>query len=108
LRDARAACDELFAFTAGKTLDDYLSDRGLRLIVERLFEIVGEALSQAWQEDASLVDHIPDLREIVGMRHRIIHGYDRIRDDVLWDTVQHDIPKLRAHIDHILIERGWI
>ncbi len=42
------------------------------------------------------------------MRHRIIHGYDVIRDDVLWNTVQHDIPDLRSHIDHLLVERGWV
>jgi uncharacterized protein with HEPN domain len=108
LRDARSACDEIVAFTDGKTLDDYRSDRGLRLIVERLFEILGEALNLAWQEDAKLSEQIPDLREIVGMRHRIIHGYDLIRDDVLWDTVQNDIPSLRGHINHLLEERGWV
>ena len=44
LQDALTACDELEVFTKGKTLDDLESDRGLQLIVERLFEVLGEAL----------------------------------------------------------------
>lgn len=45
LRDVRDASAEILDFTRGKTYDDDLGDRGLRLIVERLFEIIGEAMS---------------------------------------------------------------
>lgn len=39
--DALGACQELRQFTSGKTLDDVLLDRGLQLVIERLFEILG-------------------------------------------------------------------
>ena len=42
--DAQQACSELREFTAGKSYDDLLNDRGLQLILERLFEVLGEAL----------------------------------------------------------------
>lgn len=47
LFDAAAAADRVERLTAGKTLADYQADENLRLIVERSFEIIGEALRQA-------------------------------------------------------------
>jgi hypothetical protein len=41
LLDARNACVELETFTAGKTIEDMWSDRGLQLILHKLLEIVG-------------------------------------------------------------------
>jgi len=38
IQDALQACVELHAFTAGKTYDNLLKDRGLQLILERLFD----------------------------------------------------------------------
>jgi uncharacterized protein with HEPN domain len=72
----RDACTELLGFTAGKTFDDYANDRGLRLIVERLFEIVGGALSQAIVDEPELRTAIPVSGQAIGMRNRIIYGYD--------------------------------
>jgi uncharacterized protein with HEPN domain len=107
LRDAHSACDELLQFTAGRSLDYYRNDRALRLVVERLFEIIGEALNKASDDDPSLVEIIPDMREIIGMRNQLIHGYWDIQDEVVWDTVNVDIPKLRDRLAQILGERGW-
>ena len=106
LRDASSACMELDSFTSGRTLQEYEADRGLRLIVERLFEILGEALHQASREEESLAKDIPDLRKIVGLRNRVIHGYDSIRNDVLWDIVRNEVPALRKQIERILDARG--
>lgn len=47
LRDASNACQELEQFTAGHTRASFKSDRGLQLIVQKLVEIVGEALNAA-------------------------------------------------------------
>jgi uncharacterized protein with HEPN domain len=32
--------------------------------------------------------------DILGMRHRLIHGYEFVRYDIVWDTVQTDMPDL--------------
>jgi uncharacterized protein with HEPN domain len=101
------ATNEILAFTEGKTYDDYVNDRGLRLIVERLFEIVGEAMNQAIIENPELEEAIPEARRVVGMRNRIIHGYDVVRHDVVWDSVQHQVRPLRDRVVAVLDERGW-
>jgi uncharacterized protein with HEPN domain len=56
--------------------------------LERKFEILGEALNRAEQSDPELADHLPELRRIIGMRNRIIHGYDAVDEEILWDAVQ--------------------
>ena len=81
LRDARDACAHIAAFTAGRTLDDYLVDVMLRSAVERQIEIIGEALHQARRLDPQLTDRLPRLHQSIAMRHRINHGYDAIDDE---------------------------
>ena len=95
------------SFTRGKTYDDYLSDRGLRLIVERLFEIIGEAMSQACIDEPTLRDEVPEAHQVIGMRNRIIHGYDIVRHDVVRDSVVNDVPALLTRVTELLDERGW-
>lgn len=107
LRDVIGATDEILSFTHGKTFDDDLEDRGLRLIVERLFEIVGEGMSQAVVDEPDPEDEIPEARRVVGMRDRIIHGYDVVRHDVVWDSVQNHVRPLRDRVAAVLDERGW-
>lgn len=107
LRDAHLACSELAGFTHDRTLDDYRTDRGLQLIVERLFEIIGEALNRTAEDEPALEQDIPDLRRIVGMRNQLSHGYWDIQEIVVWDTVTTDIPRLRVQLERILDERGW-
>ncbi len=107
LRDVVEAANEILSYTEGKTFDDYVNDRGLRLMVERLFEIVGEAMNQAVTDEPELQDEIPEARRVVGMRNRIIHGYDVVRHDIVWDSVQNQVRPLRDRIMTVLEERGW-
>jgi uncharacterized protein with HEPN domain len=38
------------------------------------------------------------------MRNRLIHGYDTIDLDILWDTIEHDLPPLIAELRRVLDE----
>jgi uncharacterized protein with HEPN domain len=40
--------------------------------------------------------------EIIGMRHQLVHGYDRIDFDVVWDTATEDIPHLITTLSNLL------
>jgi uncharacterized protein with HEPN domain len=83
LHDAYQACLLIQEFVAGKSFEEYERDVRLRLQVERLLEIVGEALNRARHEDPALIDQISELSRIVGLRNRIIHGYDTVDDELV-------------------------
>jgi uncharacterized protein with HEPN domain len=70
--------------------------------VERRFGIMGEALNRAVDLDPELEDRIPELREIVGLRNRLIHGYDAVDDRIIWDIVQNELPLLQARIAELI------
>ena len=43
-------------------------------------------------------------RQVVGMRNRLVHGYNSVDLDVLWDTIEDDLPPLVAELEKILGE----
>jgi uncharacterized protein with HEPN domain len=94
LQDALAACDAAAQFTAGLNFEAFAASALIRSAVERQFEIVGEALGKAAREDESLVRSIPEIPRIVGLRNRLIHGYDNVDDQLVWDVVQTKLPEL--------------
>ncbi len=102
LFDAHRAALRIKAITEGMDFADYESAEVTRLAVERLLEIVGEALTVALRIDPELSNRFPDLRRAVGLRNRIIHGYDDINDVVIWDIVQLNLPPLIDQLEALL------
>jgi uncharacterized protein with HEPN domain len=102
LFDIRTACDEIAEFVAGKTPDDYYADTLLRRGVERDLEIIGEAVSQLRTSDPDTAALLPNLNQMVGIRHRLIHAYAQVNDDIVWDTARNDIPRLREMVTSLL------
>ena len=92
---------EAIALMQGKTRSDLDDDRVLSLALVRLLEIVGEAAGRVPAEERSLYPEIPWL-QIVGLRNRLIHGYDAIDMDILWQIVVCDLPDLVADLETIL------
>ncbi len=106
LRDALAACQTLAGITESRTLDHYVEDVQLRWAVERGLEIIGEAINRATRIDPTVSDLIPKAPIIIGLRNRIAHGYDVLKDDVVWDAVTNGAPALATLLEELLAERG--
>jgi len=104
LEDIRRAAALLGEFTHGKSFDDYATDAMLRSAVERQFEIVGEALNRLNQADHDTAEQIPDYRRAITFRNILIHGYDVLDHRVVWDVVQHHLPKLAQTVQRFLDE----
>lgn len=102
LHDAREPCALIARFTQGRTFADYEADPMLSAAVERKFEIIGEALKLAAIADASVADAIPDLRKVIGLPNRIIHGYDAVDSEMIWNVVEVHIPSLARQIEAVL------
>lgn len=97
-----SACDEIADFTANWSRDEFLRTRGHQLVVWKLVEIVGEALRQGEETDPSLRSAIPEPRDVVNTRNRIVHGYDSVDFGLLWDIASDEIPPLRECLSMLL------
>jgi uncharacterized protein with HEPN domain len=102
LEDMRRAADFLVRFTAGRTLDDLRADEVFRSVVERKFEIIGEALNRLQKAAPALAAQVPGRRDIISFRNVLIHGYDSIDEAVVWKIVQQDLPVLMQQVDALL------
>ncbi len=85
----------------GKTRRDLDKDRKLNLALVRLLEVVGEAATRTPQPERGKYPQIP-WREITGLRNRLIHGYDSVDFDILWQIVVGDLPSLITALEKIL------
>lgn len=104
LFDIQRAASIVLEFTAGKTLADYDSNLMLRLSIERAFSIVGEALVQLAHADSSIASRISNYRSIVGFRNILIHAYEHIDNEIVWDIIQTKLPLLLSEVSALLPE----
>ena len=95
---------EALVFTRGKERADLDADRLLSLALVRLLEIVGEAAGRVPYEMRSRRTEIP-WPQIIGLRNRLIHGYDSVDLDILWQIITGDLPPLIASLESIINEK---
>jgi uncharacterized protein with HEPN domain len=101
LNDMLDHAREAVAFTQGKSRADLDTDRLLNLALVRLLEIIGEAASQIPKKEQVLHPHIP-WPQIISLRNRLIHGYDSVDLDILWQIIATDLPPLIVSLEAIL------
>ena len=88
MRDAARDALELVQTRPRDELDKY---QWLGLV--KCIEIVGEAASKVTPERRQRHPEIA-WTKITGMRHRLVHDYDRIDHDVVWKTATESLPPL--------------
>ena len=85
---------------AKKDFNKYLKNKMLRRAVEREIEIIGVAIGKIDKLDSNI--QISSKKQIVGMRNRVIHGYDKIDDEIVWGTIVKHLPILEDEIERHL------
>ncbi len=95
------AGNEILEFSEGKTRPDLDENRKLSLSLVHLLEILGEAASEISKDFKRDHPEIP-WKQVIGMRNRLIHGYFDIDLDIVWRTVNDDIPSLVSKLEKIL------
>ncbi len=92
-----------------QSIEDYLKDvdffqyqknKMVRRAVERELEIIGEALNALLKIENEV--EISSSKRIIGMRNRVIHGYDKIDNGVIWGTIKIHLPILKNEVTNLL------
>ena len=89
----------------GKVRSDLDSHRLLELSLVRLMEIIGESANRVSSACQSRYPHIP-WAQIISLRHRLIHGYDSVDMDILWEILTKDLPVLIVELEKIMFSEA--
>jgi uncharacterized protein with HEPN domain len=101
LYDMLESAQAILDYLAGKTWDEFSKDSLLQDAVVRRLEIIGEASSRVSMETQRKNPQIP-WTAIKGTRNRVIHGYDTVRLDIIWDIARDDLPGLARDLQKII------
>ncbi len=105
LRQMRNPAREAVSLSQGKTIQDLEQERVLSLALIRLLEVTGEAANRISPESRSRFPKIPWV-QIIGLRSRLIHGYDSIDMEILGNILHEDLPLLILEPNSILAGSG--
>lgn len=101
LRHMVEAVQEAMGHAAGRSRGDLDSDRQFEHTLIRLIEIIGEAAGRLSPTTRDLAPELPWLN-MVSMRNRLIHGYDQVDLDMVWNTVTLDLPALIPQLERLV------
>lgn len=97
LLDMVEALEAVQAFVADRTYEDYAANRMMRRAIERELEILGEAANRV-PKGFQVAHGDIDWGQIIGLRNVIIHRYDQIEDERMWDIITTQVPQLLAQV----------
>ncbi|MDF1560846.1 MAG: DUF86 domain-containing protein [Bacteroidales bacterium] len=78
----------------------YQKNKMIKRAVERELEIIGEVMNKLLSINSEI--KITSSKRIIGMRNRVIYGYDLIDDGVVWGTVKKHLPILKNEVGNLL------
>ena len=103
VEDILDAMEKAEILLEGVVYDQFEADFKINFAVVRALEIIGEATKRLPMD---LRQQYPDIpwRGMAGMRDRIVHGYDLVDLQIVWDVVKRDVPKIKPLIQKILTD----
>lgn len=101
LKDVLTGAERIGRFIHGLSREQFLEDEEKQSAVFGQLVIIGEAANRLSTETRSAHSSIP-WRQIIGMRNRIVHGYDEIDWDIVWEVAAVELPRLREKIASLI------
>jgi len=99
--DILLAAQDALGFVEGMNQQAFEASRLHQNAVIRSLEVIGEAAGKLSLDFRAAHPDLP-WRAITNMRHRLIHAYNEVRQDVVWFTVQNDLPGLIAALKPLI------
>ena len=101
LRQMLDHAGEAVALVEDRTREELDTQRVLCLALVQLLQIIGEAAGRVSADRQARHPEIP-WPHIVALRNRLIHGYDTVDFDILWQIITTDLPPLISAVEKIL------
>lgn len=101
IKDILNAIEEIQTFTQGMDEQAFAADQRTIRAIELGFIIIGEAASAVPEEVSNIYPQIP-WHLMRAMRNRLVHVYFEVAPGILWQTIQRDLPPLRALLAELL------
>ncbi len=97
LNDIFSAIEKVELFTQGMDIEEFVGDEKTVFAVVRALEIIGEAAKKV---PIQVKDRYPQVpwQDMAGIRDKLIHEYFGIKLEVVWNTVEKDLPELKILI----------
>jgi uncharacterized protein with HEPN domain len=86
---------------AGLEFERFTADENLHLACVHLVQVIGEAASRVSAETRARDPGVP-WRQVIGMRHRVVHDYLAVDLDIVWAVVQEDLPRLVRVLEDVV------
>ncbi len=101
LLDMLQAIDRALALTQGFDEEQFAGDERTQWAVFSQIVILGEAAGRLPREFYDANPETP-WASIVGMRHRLVHGYDAVDWGRVWATIANDLEPLRSQLERLM------
>jgi uncharacterized protein with HEPN domain len=88
-------------FVAGIGWETFELDLMRQSAVTRQLEVVEEAARRISTETQATIPNIP-WSKVIGMRNHLIHEYDDLDLEIIWDTIQIALPKLIVVLEAVI------
>ncbi len=98
LQDMKEAIIQIALYTEDVTFEEFSNDQMRQDATIRQLEILGEAANKLSVEFVRNNQELP-LRQVISMRNFLIHGYDEVDLQIVWDTIQQNIPELKKILE---------
>lgn len=101
LSDILSSIKKIEEYTSGLTWGKFSKDDKTIDAVVRNLEIIGEATKQMPDTFKEKHTDVP-WRKIISMRNKVIHEYSGVDVEILWQTIQEDLPELKRLIKRLV------
>ncbi|MEW6350009.1 MAG: HepT-like ribonuclease domain-containing protein [Thermodesulfobacteriota bacterium] len=103
--DMILAAERALRLTAGLSQTEFIGNETVQWAIFSQIVILGEAAGRVERvfQDAHPV--VP-WADIIGMRHRLVHGYDSVDWVRVWKTIEKDLPPLLQHLRDLVPAQG--
>jgi uncharacterized protein with HEPN domain len=88
-------------WTAKMTFAQFENNKMTQAAVFRNIEIIGEAAKRLSDDFVEKYSEL-EIHQARGMRNHLIHKYDDVDIERVWDVVKNDLPRLKKQLQEIL------